>query len=98
VPGAESQPLLGVLDGDPGFHLDSLILKPGETLLAFTDGASERRRGDQMLDSDGLASVLAECRTMSAAAVAARVQRAVEEFGDAPLSDDMAILVLRAAT
>jgi len=24
------------------------------------------------------------------------VQRAVEEFGDAPLSDDMAILVLRA--
>jgi hypothetical protein len=49
-----------------------------------------------MLDSDGLAAVLAECRTMSAAAVAARVQRAVEEFGDAPLSDDMAILVLRA--
>lgn len=98
VPGAESQPLLGVLDGDPGFHLDSLILKPGETLLAFTDGASERRRGDQMLDSDGLAGVLAECRTMSAAAVAARVQRAVEEFGDAPLSDDMAILVLRATT
>ena len=96
VPGAQSQPLLGVLDGDPGFHLDSLILKPGETLLAFTDGASERRRGDQMLDSDGLAGVLAECRTMSAAAVAARVQRAVEEFGDAPLSDDMAILVLRA--
>ena len=96
VPGAESQPLLGVLDGDPGFHLDSLILKPGETLLAFTDGASERRRGDLMLDSDGLAAVLAECRTMSAAAVAARVQRAVEEFGDAPLSDDMAILVLRA--
>ncbi|HZP52858.1 SpoIIE family protein phosphatase [Actinocrinis sp.] len=98
VPGAESQPLLGVLDGDPGFHLDSLNLKPGETLLAFTDGASERRRGDQMLDSDGLAGVLAECRTMSAAAVAARVQRAVEEFGDAPLSDDMAILVLRATT
>lgn len=96
VTGARSQPLLGVLDGDPGFHLDSLTLKPGETLLAFTDGASERRRGERMLDSDGLAGVLAECRAMSAAAVAARVQRAVEEFGDAPLSDDMAVLVLRA--
>ncbi|MBS2965428.1 SpoIIE family protein phosphatase [Actinocrinis puniceicyclus] len=98
VPGAQSQPLLGVLDGDPGFHLDSLILKPGETLLAFTDGASERRRGEVMMDSDGLAAVLADCRAMSAAGVAARVQRAVEEFGDAPLSDDMAILVLRAAS
>lgn len=98
VPGAQSQPLLGVLEGDPGFHLDSLTLKPGETMLAFTDGASERRRGDEMLDSEGLAAVLADCRSMSAAGVAARIQRAVEEFGDAPLSDDMAILVLRAVT
>ncbi len=96
VPGAQSQPLLGVLEGDPGFHLDSLTLKPGETMLAFTDGASERRRGDAMLDSEGLAAVLADCRSMSAAGVAARIQRAVEDFGDAPLSDDMAILVLRA--
>jgi len=96
--GAQSQPLLGVLEGDPGFHLDSLTLRPGETLLAFTDGASERRRGDEMLDSEGLAAVLAECYSMSAAAVAARIQRAVEDFGDAPLSDDMAILVLRAAS
>jgi serine phosphatase RsbU (regulator of sigma subunit)/anti-sigma regulatory factor (Ser/Thr protein kinase) len=96
VQGAQSQPLLGVLDGDPGFHLDSLTLKPGETLLAFTDGASERRRGNDMLDSDGLAAVLADCRSMSAAGVAARIQRVVEDFGDAPLSDDMAILVVRA--
>jgi serine phosphatase RsbU (regulator of sigma subunit)/anti-sigma regulatory factor (Ser/Thr protein kinase) len=95
--GAQSQPLLGVLEGDPGFHLDSLALRPGETMLAFTDGASERRRGDAMLDSEGLAAVLADCRSMSAAGVAARIQRAVEDFGDAPLSDDMAILVLRAA-
>ncbi len=95
--GAHSQPLLGVLEGDPGFHLDSLTLRPGETLLAFTDGASERRRGEAMMEAEGLSAVLAACRSMSAAAVAARVQRAVEEFGDAPLSDDMAILVLRAA-
>jgi serine phosphatase RsbU (regulator of sigma subunit)/GAF domain-containing protein len=97
-PAAQSQPLLGVLEGDPGFHLDSLTLRPGETLLAFTDGASERRRGDAMLDSDGISAVLAECHAMSAAGVAARIQRAVEDFGDAPLSDDMAILVLRAGS
>ena len=92
-----SQPLLGVLDGDPGFHVDELVLQPGETMLAFTDGASERRRGGAMLDADGLAAQLARCVSLSAQATASRIQRAVEEFGDAPLSDDMAILVLKTA-
>jgi serine phosphatase RsbU (regulator of sigma subunit)/anti-sigma regulatory factor (Ser/Thr protein kinase) len=96
VAGASSQPLLGVLEDDPGFHVESLLLTPGETLLAFTDGASERRRGTAMLESEGLAAVLADCRSLSAAGVAARIQRAVQEFGDTPLSDDMAILVLKA--
>jgi serine phosphatase RsbU (regulator of sigma subunit)/anti-sigma regulatory factor (Ser/Thr protein kinase) len=96
VIGASSQPLLGVLERDPGFHLESLVLTPGETLLAFTDGASERRRGDAMLETEGLAAVLADCRSLSAAGVAARVQRAVEEFGNTPLSDDMAVMVVRA--
>jgi hypothetical protein len=40
--------------------------------------------------------VLADCRSLSAAGVAARIQRAVEEFGDAPLTDDMAVMVIRA--
>jgi serine phosphatase RsbU (regulator of sigma subunit)/anti-sigma regulatory factor (Ser/Thr protein kinase) len=97
VIGASSQPLLGVIEGDPGFHVESLALTPGETLLAFTDGASERRRaGGEMLEAEGLAAVLADCRSLSAAGVAARVQRAVEEFGDAPLTDDMAVMVIRA--
>jgi serine phosphatase RsbU (regulator of sigma subunit)/uncharacterized protein YigA (DUF484 family) len=90
------QPLLGVLEGDPGFHLDTVLLAPGETLLAFTDGATERRRGGLMLESEGLAEALAGGRSMSASGIAARVQRTVEDFGDAPMSDDMAILVLRA--
>jgi serine phosphatase RsbU (regulator of sigma subunit) len=92
-----NQPLLGVLSTGLDFYPDSLLLAPGETLLAFTDGASERRRGPLMLEPEGLADVLRDCRGLSAAGVAARVARAVEEFGDAPLSDDMAILVLRAA-
>jgi serine phosphatase RsbU (regulator of sigma subunit)/anti-sigma regulatory factor (Ser/Thr protein kinase) len=97
LPGATNQPLLGVIDGDPDFHLDSLLLRPGETMLAFTDGASERRRGPVMMEAEGLAAVLAECRGLTAGGTAGRVQRAVEDFGDEPLGDDMAILVLRAA-
>jgi len=93
---AANQPLLGVLSEGLDFYPDTLLLAPGETLLAFTDGASERRRGGLMLEPEGLAEVLRGCHGLSAAGVAARVSRAVEEFGDAPLSDDMAILVLRA--
>jgi serine phosphatase RsbU (regulator of sigma subunit) len=94
---AANQPLLGVLSEGLDFYPDSVLLAPGETLLGFTDGASERRRGPAMLEPEGLADVLRDCRGRSAAGVAARVARTVEEFGDAPLSDDMAILVLRAA-
>ena len=46
--------------------------------------------------ADGLSSLLAGCRDLSAGAVAARIQRAVSEFGAEPPSDDMAVLVLRA--
>ena len=43
----------------------------------------------------GLTRLLAECRDLSAWAVASRIQRAVNDFGSEPSSDDMAILVLR---
>ena len=94
---ASSQPLLGVIDGDPGFHIDTVVLRPGDALLGFTDGASERRHGEHMLGDDGLARMLADCKALSAAGITARIQRGVEQFGDGPLSDDMALLALKAS-
>ena len=93
---ASSQPLLGVIEGEPGFHVDTVVLQPGDALLSYTDGASERRRGEQMLGDEGLARMLVECKTLTAAGITARIRRGVEQFGDGPLSDDMALLVLRA--
>lgn len=94
TPAAESQPLLGVLE-----HLDltveQVVLAPGEVLLCVTDGVTERREGMRMLGEDGLAEVLAGCTGLTAGAVAARVQRAVERFAPEPPSDDMAIIALR---
>ena len=49
-----------------------------------------------LCSSCGLAQLLAGCRGLSAWAVAARIQRAVSEFGSEPPSDDMAVLVIRA--
>ena len=93
---AGSQPLLGVIEGDPGFHVDSVELRPGDAMLCFTDGASERRHGEKMLGDEGLAHLLADCRALTAAGITARIRRGVEQFGGGPLGDDMALLALRA--
>ncbi|GAA0657542.1 SpoIIE family protein phosphatase [Kitasatospora atroaurantiaca] len=91
---ASPQPLLGVMD-DLELTAEELVLQPGEVLLCVTDGVTERREGRRMLGDDGLAQVLTGCTGLTAGAVAARVQRAVERFAPEPPSDDMAILTLR---
>lgn len=96
-PAAEPQLLLGV-EPDCSFGTQHVRLFPGDVLLSVTDGVTERRADDGRLldDDDGLARLLAGCRDLSAWAVAARIERAVGEFGAEPPSDDMAVLVLRA--
>ncbi|MBO0516753.1 PP2C family protein-serine/threonine phosphatase, partial [Streptomyces beijiangensis] len=95
-PAAEPQVLLGVLD-DATYESESFDLMPGDTLLCVTDGVTERRGGARMFDDgDGLAKVLAGCVGLTAQGVAERVRRAVYDFGEKPLDDDLALLVLRA--
>ncbi|MFF1872383.1 SpoIIE family protein phosphatase [Streptomyces sp. CB03911] len=91
---ATPQPLLGVME-ELELTAEHLVLQPGEVLLCVTDGVTERREGLRMLGDDGLAQVLTGCTGLTAGAVAARVQRAVERFAPEPPSDDMAILTLR---
>ncbi len=93
---AEPQPLLGVID-QLTFGAQDVFLFPGDLVLCVTDGVTERREEGCLLDDDdGLARLLAGCAGLSAGAVAARIQRAVSEFGSGPAADDMALLVLRA--
>jgi serine phosphatase RsbU (regulator of sigma subunit) len=93
---AEPQPLLGVLDGVT-FQQNVVSLFPGDVLLCVTDGVTERRSGDRLLDDgDGLRKLLGECSGLNAGSVLARIQRAVREFGSGPPADDVALLVFRA--
>ena len=96
-PAAQPQPLLGVI-GDLTFTSQTVYLYPGDLLLSVTDGITERKDavGRLLDDDDGLARVLARCGGLNAGAVAARIQRAAEDFGAGPRTDDMALLVLRA--
>ncbi|GAA3791229.1 hypothetical protein GCM10022226_07750 [Sphaerisporangium flaviroseum] len=91
-----SQSLLGVFP-EAEFVADHVHLAPGDVLLGVTDGVTERRSGERLLDDDGgLSKLLAECAELSARAVAERIRRAVQDFAMAPSADDLAILVLRA--
>ncbi|MCQ4082917.1 SpoIIE family protein phosphatase [Streptomyces sp. RB6PN25] len=93
-PAAEPQPLLGVLE-DLELVEQTITLDPGDVLLCVTDGVTERREGTRMLGDDGLVEVLSQSTGLTAGAVAARIQRAVERFASDAPSDDMAILAMR---
>jgi serine phosphatase RsbU (regulator of sigma subunit) len=65
-------------------------------LLCVTDGVTERRSGDRLLDDDdGLWKLLGDCPDLNAGSVVARIQRTVREFGSDPPTDDLALLVFR---
>jgi serine phosphatase RsbU (regulator of sigma subunit)/anti-sigma regulatory factor (Ser/Thr protein kinase) len=92
---AEPQPLLGVLDGVT-FEQNTFRLSPGDVLLCVTDGVTERRCGDRLLDDDdGLRDLLGDCPDLNAGSVVARIRRTVREFGPDPPTDDLALLVFR---
>ncbi|WP_256103361.1 ATP-binding SpoIIE family protein phosphatase [Streptomyces sp. ODS05-4] len=97
APAAVPQVLLGVVD-DVGYESQTFHLAPGDTLLCVTDGVTERRsRSGRMFDDgDGLAAALAGCAGLPAREVADRIRRAVHGFGEAPVRDDLALLVLQA--
>jgi serine phosphatase RsbU (regulator of sigma subunit)/anti-sigma regulatory factor (Ser/Thr protein kinase) len=92
---AGSQPLLGVLDGVT-FDQSTIRMAPGDVLLCVTDGVTERRSGGRLLDDgDGLRDLLRGCAGLNAGSAAARILRAVREFGSDPPADDLAVLVFR---
>ncbi|KAB8195663.1 SpoIIE family protein phosphatase [Nonomuraea phyllanthi] len=94
---ATPQLLLGIESG-ARFYVETFELAPEEVLLCVTDGVTERRDGERLLDDgDGLAVLLSGCTGLSAHAVAERVRHAVETFADEPSQDDVALLVIKAA-
>ncbi|WP_433439634.1 SpoIIE family protein phosphatase [Nonomuraea sp. CA-141351] len=94
---AAPQLLLGIEAG-ARFYVETFELAPEELLLCVTDGVTERRDGDRLLDDgDGLAALLSGCTGLSAHAVAERVRNAVETFAEQPSQDDVALLVIKAS-
>jgi serine phosphatase RsbU (regulator of sigma subunit) len=64
-------------------------------ILVYTDGVTDVRQGDSLLGLDGLSRVLAPLTSLPAGALALEAQRALLEWADKPIGDDLCVLVLR---
>jgi serine phosphatase RsbU (regulator of sigma subunit) len=78
------------------FHAAERRLEPGERLVIYSDGVTERRRGDRSeFGVEGLRAVLEAEPAATAEATVRAVHAAVREASTAPLRDDATVLVLR---
>lgn len=73
----------------------SLTLGPGDTLVFYTDGVTERRRRGEFFGVDRLLAAAAPLVGHPAGVVAAQLRSAALGFSAEPPRDDIAILVLR---
>ena len=77
-------------------HCTRHLLEPGETLLLYTDGITECRRGSEQFDEDRLLRAAAAASGASAARLVAAVREAVQRFAPGLPGDDIALLAVRA--
>jgi len=84
--------LLGVFP-DLDLAEDTVILEPGDALVFYTDGVTERRANSTMFGEQKLLECLRGLAGHSADAIAGLLEEHVQRFGIA--RDDLAVLVVR---
>jgi Serine phosphatase RsbU, regulator of sigma subunit len=72
-----------------------VTLAPGDTMVFYTDGVTERRRGAELFGIERLRAAAGTLAGFDAAAVATRLRAAAMSFSPEPPRDDIAILALR---
>jgi serine phosphatase RsbU (regulator of sigma subunit) len=86
---------LGMRFAERVFPVLSAEVEPGDRLLLYSDGVSERRTTDGgRLGETGLRTALAELGTRSAAMTVRGLQDAVIDASPEPLRDDATLLVI----
>jgi serine phosphatase RsbU (regulator of sigma subunit) len=86
--------LVGIFS-DPEFEDTDVPLEPGDAVLLYTDGLAEGLGGHLAPGEERLASLLAGCSGCTAEDIAAKVEDAVSEAGEAADRDDIAFLIVR---
>jgi serine phosphatase RsbU (regulator of sigma subunit) len=86
---------LGANDGPASFDVGTLTLEPGDRLVLYTDGITERLiKGGGRFGVDGMRRALQSASAPTAAATAMAIQHAVMSAATDPLQDDATLIVL----
>jgi sigma-B regulation protein RsbU (phosphoserine phosphatase) len=90
----------GMLGAIPGmkFEQREVDLRPGDVVSLFTDGVVEARTDGAMLEVKGAADVLRGVVDEAPPRIVARLREAAEQASGGQLRDDLAIVVLKAAS
>jgi GAF domain-containing protein len=86
--------LLGVV-ADVDLSEDEIVLAPGEVLVFYTDGVTERRHGMDMFGDNRLLDAVRAVVGRGADVIAGHLESDVRRFGTGPSRDDLAVLVIR---
>jgi len=89
-------PLLGAIE-DAEFKSGELILEPGDTLVAYSDGVLEcRNAGGEEFGSERLSIALKRAEQQSAQAMLMILLAALQDFANGgPICDDVSVTVIR---
>lgn len=70
-------------------------VEAGEGLVVYTDGATDVRRGREILGLEGLTRVLAPLSGLAPRVVVEEAERTILGWADRPIRDDLCLVVLR---
>ncbi|GAA3455709.1 hypothetical protein GCM10018962_75420 [Dactylosporangium matsuzakiense] len=70
-------------------------LHPGDTIVLYTDGATERRNGQTLLGEARLRELIAEAPVGDVPGLVHFLETKITEYSDQPLADDLAILAVQ---
>ncbi|MDQ3725808.1 MAG: SpoIIE family protein phosphatase [Actinomycetota bacterium] len=66
-----------------------------EGLVVYTDGATDVRRGKEMLGLEGLTGIFAPLCGLAARPMVREVERTILDWADRPIRDDLCVVVLK---
>ncbi|GEM_PF-2467223 len=73
----------------------SIEFMPGDSLLMYTDGATDVRRDGQFLGEDGLEEIFCNAASGTAHEIIAAVDAGIREYAGGQLHDDIAMMVIK---
>jgi len=91
---AKRNPPLGIFDGI-GFDSFEAKLNPGDTLVLYTDGLVEAKRGSELLGEERVSEVLSGPDLVTTNDIIEALISSAREFTGNQLSDDMALVAIR---